>query len=97
MTIDEWAYKNSGIVLRIPAGTVTHHRWYYLENGEWTDNPKAWTRDVQKEYRAIKTDIDIYVELTIDAGDLKLQGMKAHRSKNGKSTDGPILLKKRRR
>jgi len=39
MTVKEWAAQQTGVVLKIPAGTVTGHRWWYLEDGAWTPNP----------------------------------------------------------
>ena len=92
MTLDQWREKNHGVIVRIPAGTVTGFRWWYLEAGVWTTTPKPWTPDMPKEYRPITTDRDYFVEIRVDRGLLVDQAHKAIQNRSGQSKDGPLTL-----
>jgi hypothetical protein len=103
MTLQEWAQQQSGIVLRIPKGTVIgHHHWYQYpldhptHPGEWSTSIDAWKVKIAHEYRSIITEKDQYVELGITLGSLEQMALKATTNKSGKSVDGPIILKRRR-
>lgn len=92
MTVEEWAEANTGVVLKIPAGTVIHRVWWYLEEGEWTPNPKHWQEGLSKEYRAVRTTQDQFVDLHVDAAHLQSQAVKACRNRTRRSVDGPLTL-----
>lgn len=103
MTVDQWEQQNSGIVLKVPAGTVTGHVWEYRHpDGRWLRGSVeqlnaqgvGWTSDTPKRLTDIRTEADQYVEIKITG--LKSQALKALRNKSGHSSSGPILVKRRR-
>jgi len=96
MTVKEWAAQQSGVVLKIPAGTVTGHRWWYLEDGAWTTKPIKWVSGMTKEYRPDTTTKDQYIELKIVGGTLEDMAYKACTNRSGRSVDGPLVLKRQR-
>jgi hypothetical protein len=96
MTLNEWVTCTTGIVLKIPAGTVTGHRWYYLEDGEWTTHPTTWVSGMPREYRPISTPRDQFVELLISSSGLETMATKALSNRSGKSVDGALTLKRRK-
>lgn len=96
MTVKEWAAQQTGIVLKLPAGTITGHRWWYLEDGTWTPKPVKWQSGMTKEYRPDVTAKDQYIELTIFGSGLEDMAYKACTNSSGKSVDGPLVLKRRR-
>jgi hypothetical protein len=103
MTIHEWAAQVTGLVLKIPAGTVVGHRWYYqypldheTHPGEWSTSTDAWRVKIGQQYRPIVTGADQYVELRIDAEGLVEMARKATTNKSRRSSDGPLTLKGRK-
>lgn len=99
MDVKDWAQQNTGIVLKIPKGTITGHDWWYhLDDGTWskTTPPGAWRSGMEKQWRPRVTDKDQFVELTIDAGGLQEMAHKATKNRSGKSVDGPLSVKRRR-
>lgn len=105
MTVHEWVRQNTGIVLRVPRGTVTGRVWEYQHpDGRWlrgkVEELQAqgleWTHDTPKRLVDIRTEQEQYVELQISPG-LEGQCLKALRNRNGRSVSGPVLVKRRKR
>lgn len=103
MTVEQWAGNQTGIVLKVPKGTVLGHDWEYQHpQGHWIRGTvpqlKAqgldWQSDTPKRYVEIKTQVDKYVELKIGAGLLEAMALKACHNRSGRSTDGPLTVKR---
>lgn len=84
MTVKEWAETQTGTVLKLPAGTVTGHDWWYLEeDGIWTTDPKPWRSGMTQEFRPRVTTADQYVEITLFASGLEEMTQKALTNRTG--------------